>query len=692
MILPVRLVANLDHLLSSRHTNKIIYIFIICSFIFSQQAYSQRDILKGGMDRFKQLGSAGQGSSGGDSLKRRDRNEDSITVGFRYLDSTRFNTLDSSINDFTQRFPIPATNIFLGNTGTASRSILFSPFLKPGWDPGFHAFDIYKWKLEDVKFFRTTRPYSELAYQLASKSEQIIELTHSQNVKPNWNFLLKYRLINAPGSFQNQKTNHNNYLITSLFQTVNKRYSNYFVLTGNRLQSAESGGIDDAVDYLNDPDFKDRFTIPAKIGGEPDPSRNFFNTDVGTGNRYYDFTILLRQQYDFGKKDSLVTDSTVIPLFFPRLRFEHTFQFGTYRYEFKDYVGDSTYYMDNYDLILDSPIDTVFVKDQWKEFVNDFSIYQFPDAKNLQQFIRVGAAIQNLLLLHPSKRNYYNVYGHAEYRNKTRNQKWDILASGKLYFAGMNFGDYSAYVSLQRATGKKVQGYVQIGFENVNRTPSFLFNPRSDFYRVTDAKNFKNENTTHLFASLYMPTLRLRLSGDYYLLTNYSYIRNFNEAEQFSSLFNVLRVSAHKTFRLGKRFYWHADAWIQQKVGNAPINLPPLFTRHRLGYEGSFGFKNLNIAIGLEGRYHTPYTADGYSPVSGQFFFQDSIGINNRPDIAAYLHFRIRSFKAYVRVENLNTAEFNDGGLEFTRNNHAAPGYPYPGLVFRLGVYWSFVN
>ena len=428
--------------------------------------------------------------------------------------------------------------------------------MKPGWDPGFHTFDIYRWTLEKARFLSTTRPYSELAYQLASKSEQIIELMHTQNIKPNWNFLLQYRLINAPGFFNNQKTNHNNYLVTNTYETVNRRYRNYFVLLGNRIQTGENGGIKNTEDYLNDPDFKDRFLIPTNLGGDPNFSRNFFSSNVGTGNRYYDFTILFRQQFDLGRKDSLVTDSTVIPLFYPRFRFEHSFTFGKYRYEFRDFLGDSIFYKNNYDLTLRGPIDTVFIKDQWTEFVNDFSIYQFPDAKNLQQFFKVGAAVQNLQLLLPTRRGYYNIYGHAEYRNKTRNQKWDILASGKLYLAGFNFGDYSAYVSLQRATGKKVAGYVQIGFENVNRTPSFIFNSRSDFYRVTQASNFKNENSTHLFASLFQPSLRLRLSGDYYLLTNYTYIRDFHVAEQFNSLFNVVRIAVRRPSNSGSDSFY----------------------------------------------------------------------------------------------------------------------------------------
>jgi hypothetical protein len=154
----------------------------------------------------------------------------------------------------------------------------------------------------------------------------------------------------------------------------------------------------------------------------------------------------------------------------------------------------------------------------------------------------------------------------------------------------------------------------------------------------------------------------------------------------------VLRVDVQKTFRLGKSWYWHADVYVQRKIGNAPVNLPLIFTRNRLGYEGNLGFKNLDIAFGMEARYHTPSDADGYSPVLGQFSYQDSVRINNpMPDIAGYVHFRIKSFKLYFRAENLNSAQVNDG-FGFTRNNFAAPGYAYPGLQLRWGIYWSFVN
>jgi hypothetical protein len=682
---------------------KFTYLLLTGLFLFSLVAFGQGDPIRRGLDRANQLGGQVrqmQGNQGGDSLQRRDRFADSITIRFRYLDSTRNYLLDSSINDFTVRYPIPATHIYLGNSGQATRSILFAPRFASGWDHGFHALDVYKWKLERIRFFNTTRPYSELNYMLASRSEQMIEVLHTQNIKPNWNFMFNYRMINSPGFFKNQKTSHNNYAITSWYKSVNQRYNLYFAMVANKMQASEGGGIRDDKDYLNNPIYKDRYNIDTKIGGDNPLGRDFFNTRIGTGNKHSEFSLLLRQQYDIGRKDSIVTDSSVIPLFYPRLRFEHTLTYNTYKFVFADnkfvsrtgeYVPDSAYYKDNYGM--DVPAnDTVYFRDTWKEMINDFSIYQFPDAKNLQQFIRLGAAIQNLTGGFTAlKKSFYNVFGHAEYRNKTRNLKWDIEANGKLYFTGLNAGDYQAYASLQRFISKKI-GYLQLGFENVNRTPSFIYDSRSSFYLLPSNVDFKKENSTHFFASLHQPAARLKLTGHYYLMTNYTYIRHYHLLEQQDGLFNVLQIALQKTIPLGRRWVWHTDIYFQQVVGNAPVNLPQIYTRNRIGYEGTLGFKNLNIAFGGEIRYHTPYKADGYSPVLGQFYYQDSITVRNKlPDIAAYLHFRIRSFKIFIRAENLNTAG-NLDGFGFVRNNLAAPGYPYPGLVIRFGIFWNFVN
>ena len=641
----------------------------------------------------RNLGGAGKGGKT-DSLKHRSQTEDSITTYIRYIDSSRNYKLDSSVSDFTKLFPIPADYITLGNDGSAAKSLLFSPTMKAGWDPGFHAYDIYKLKMENVRLFNTTRPYTQLNYLLGGRAEQIIEVLHTQNIRPNWNASFNYKVISSPGFFKNQKASHNNYLFTSWYQSKAKRYNNYFVVLANVLKGSENGGFRSSAD-LEDPIYKDRFLISTLLGGDQPYSANSFKSDVITGNQYNELSFLLRQQYDLGKKDSLVTDSTVIPLFYPRVRFEHTFSYNTYKYEFHDYysaginIPDSNYYQNFYNHYTGTE-DSVRFRDTWREIFNDFSIYQFPDAKNLQQFIKIGASMQNLSgKFSTGTRSLYNFIAHAEYRNRTRDRKWDIEANGKLYLAGFNAGDYQAHISLQRLIGKKL-GYLQVGFENVNRSPSFIYNTSSSFYLDTAGKSFNKENTLRFFASYYNPVLKLTLTGDYYLVSNYMYVTGYYKLQQESSIFNFLQVALHKTFKIGKHWYWYTDIYAQQKAGDVDINVPVVFTRNRLALEGVF-YKNLNIATGVEVRYNTAYKADSYSPVLGQFMYQDSVTIKNRPDIRLFLNFRIRSFKLFISASNLNAVNFSNG-FTFTNNNIPAPGYAYPGLHLRFGIFWNFVN
>lgn len=565
--------------------------------------------------------------------------------------------------------------------------------MKTGWDPGFHAYDIYKLKIENVRFFNTTRPYTELNYLLGTRAEQIIEVLHTQNITPGWNASFNYKVISSPGFFKNQKSNHNNYLFTSWYQSKAKRYNNYFIFLANSLKGSENGGFR-TPSQLTDPDYKDRFQLDTWLGGDQPYSANSFKTSISTGNQYNELTFLMRQQYDLGRKDSLVTDSTVIPLFYPRVRFEHTFSYNTYKYEFHDYLTgginrpDSNYYLSFYNYNIHAE-DSFRLRDTWKEIFNDFSIYQFPDANNLQQFIKLGASMQNLNgRFSKGSTSIYNLIAHAEYRNRTRDRKWDIVANGKLYLAGFNAGDYQAHISLQRLIGKKL-GYLQLGFENVNRSPSFIYNTSSSFYLDT-IKNFNKENSLRFFASYNNPALKLMLTGNYYLVSNFMYLSGYYKLQQESTIFNLLQLALHKSFKIGRHWYWYTDIYAQQKAGDVDLNVPLVFTRNRLAFEGVF-FKNLNIATGVEVRYNTPYKVDAYSPVLGRFMYQDSITIKNRPDIRLYLNFRIRSFKLFFSAANLNTISFSNG-FSFTENNIPAPNYAYPGLHLRFGIYWNFVN
>ena len=628
-------------------------------------------------------------NTGNDSLQRRDRNADSITIFYKYFDSSRLRTLDSSINDFTTRFPLPYYYHTLGNYSTASQSYFFNPIMKPGFDAGFHQYDIYSYTVEGTRLFQTTRPYTELSYVLGSKAEQLLSVTHTQNRNSNLNFSVEYRFNNAPGNLKNQNASQNNFRFVTHYQTLNKKYENFFVFISNKSASSENGGLQD-VTKLDSLALNDPYELETRLGKAGTAGRNPFNTAVNTGNIYKNTTFLYRHHFDLGSRDSLVTDSVTYQLFYPRFRIEHTFRYTTSNYTFFDNFVDSARYKKYFNYTTRDNLPISF-KDAWSDLYNEFSLISFPDKNNLAQFLKAGIALQNLKGTFDDSvatMSLYNLSVLGEYRNRTRNQVWDIEATGQLYVNGFHSGDYAAYISMKRMLGKKL-GYLNIGFQNVNRAPSFILNPISRF-PVANRSAYGKENVIRFFALYENPRNGWKLGGEYFAVNNYMYFDSFFSAKQYATLFNVLHLTAEKKFRLSKYWNWYTEIHLQQTTGQPPVNIPFILTRNRIAFEGNFA-TNLFLSTGLEVRYTTAYKADDYSPFIGQYFVQNTNTISNRPDITAFMHFRIKSFKGFLRLENLNTLNVKSG-FSFNKPNFMTTHNPGTGLWTRFGLWWNFVN
>lgn len=629
---------------------------------------------------------------GGDtSFKHRDDAADSISISYRYFDKNKTNFLDSNINDFYTRFSLPYYYNHLGNLATAARSMLFNPILKAGFNAGFHQFDIYNYSIENTKLYQTTKPFTELVYLLGSNAEQTINVTHTQNKKDNLNFSLEYRFINSPGVLKNQNASVNNTRFTLQYQSPKKRYHFTTILIANKNAASENGGT---VNYklLDSLSLNNPFELATRLGISSLIQRNLFNTAVYTGNTYTHSQFFVRQQYDLGQKDSIVTDTTVVKLFYPKLRLQHQISLQKNSYLFSDVYADSTKYATffNYNLKgnKSGTYDTISFKDSWSNIENELSIISFPDKKNAAQFIKASATIQNLVgtFNDSIKNKYYNIFIGGAYSNRTKNKVWDIEAIAQFYVNGLNAGDYNTYISLQKLLSKKV-GTLQIGFQNTNKSPALIFSSTSSF-KITNRANYAKENITKIWANYFNKQLDILVSGEYYLISNYLYFDSAFKASQDATIFNVLHIGAEKKFKLRKNLYLYSEVHLQQTTANAPVNIPQFLTRQRIAFEGNF-FSNLYLSSGLEIRYHSNYKASGYAPINGQFFYQNGYTTNNRPDVNLFFNFRIKTFKAYIRAENLNTLFSPDGYKSF---NYNIEQYPTQGVWIRFGVWWNFVN
>ncbi len=661
-----------------------------CNNVFAQRTLQGDGGIVGGNINFN---SKGQPSSRNTdtSFQHRDPFADSITIFYKYFDKSKIEFLDSSINDFYSRFPLPYFYNHTGNIGTAAKSLLFNVNNQIGFNAGFHQFDIYNYTLDNTKLFQTTKPYTELAYLLGNNAEQLINIVHTQNKKQNLNYSLEYRFINSPGVFKNQNANVNNVRLTLNYQSQNKRYHLTTVYFSNKNASSENGGT---VDYkqLDSLALSNPFELAVRLGPGNVIRRSLFSTSIYTGNIYKSNQLTIRQQYDLGQKDSIVTDTTVVKLFYPKYRLQHLLTIKTSSYWFNDFYADSSNYKKyfNYEIKPNTSgyYDTISFKDAYTHLENEFSLISFPDKKNASQFLKATATIQNIFgkFNDSIKNNYYNILIGAEYRNRTKNTIWDIEANAQLYLNGLNAGDYNAYLSLQKILSKTA-GTLEIGFQNVNKSPAFIYNTQSSFL-IKNRSSYNKENTTKLWLNYQNRKLNFSLVAEYFLMSNFLYFDSIFSAKQEATLFNVLHIGFEKKIKLSTHWNWYSELHLQQTTANAPVNIPQILTRQRLAFEGNF-YTNLFLSMGLELRYHSNYKPSGYSPFNGQFFFQDSYSVNNKPDINLFFNFRIKSFKAFVRAENLNTLIPPSG---YKKYNYSMEQYPMQTVWMRLGIWWNFVN
>jgi hypothetical protein len=641
------------------------------------------------------MGGRGGFSGGGvgaskskDSLQLRDKNADSITIFYRLYNSNEIQKLDTTINDFFKHYPLPYTYYNLGNLGSAGKSYFAQPVSNAGFDAGFHAYDAYNYTLEQTPFYQTTRPYTELGYLLGGKGEQLVEVKHTQNKKQQLNFSFDYRFTNSPGNVKNQSTNFNNMRITAHFQSKRKRYESFLVMITNTAASSENGGLIKG-SLLDSLSLNNPYELDTRLGASGLTFRNPFNTNITTGSTYSDNTFLLKQTYDLGQKDSIVKDTVTTYMFYPRLRFQNEIKLRTSQYLFKDESPDSLRYNNYFNY--SRPIGTeVSFQDNWKVLTDEFSLISYPQKNNSNQFLQLGAGYNSFTASFANRAGWsnYNLYGFGMYKNKTRNQLWDMLASGKLFLSGYHAGDYEAKVYLSRILNSK-GNYMKLAFENYNRTPSANLLGITQF-PIVGLSGIKKENTIDFMGVIGNFKSDWFMQVNYQLINNYNYFSSGYQAASYSSVINYIRIQTENKVKLSKHWNWY-NQWNVQLVDQAsPIRVPLILTRQRIAFEGNF-YKNLNLSTGLELIYHTEYKADMYMPLTGQFYNQNDFTLRNRPTANAFLHFMIKRFKAYIRLENLNTLipSSEKWGPSY---NFSAQNYPTNDLWFRVGIWWNFIN
>jgi hypothetical protein len=608
-----------------------------------------------------------------------DWKDEQARIYFNRLHSAVAQYPDTTVSRFHRFEPVqPWWYKDLGIYGTALRNQFFNPVTAPGLSLGYHIFDPYKYTLDSLAFYNTTRPYSAFSFMLGSKSEQHVSILHTQNISPGWNFAGAIRYITSEGFFRQLKPSALSGSFSTNYQSDNQRY---YVAAGfvyNRFKQNESGGIV-ADSLLKNPIFSDRQLIDVRLPATA-------NRAAAVQNMLRDWDFYLQNNYSFGRTDTIYNeDSTAVQYpFTPRFRLKHQLRLHSERHYYLDRMADSTRYLFAGNLLI-SPRDSLFGYQNWFYADNKFSLNGFIGKRS--ELVAIEAGLGNRIdrfnsTTHQSNSNSVvsnYVFGEIKKEAFAAGQ-WSYNAMAQFFFTGEAVGNFQLKGSVLKDLGK--WGMLSAGFQQSLANAPYAWNQFATNY-FERTYDFNKTSATQVWGQVAIEKLRLQIGISNHILANYLYYDETLTPRQQSEAFSVLQLFGRKEFRVGAFSLDNEIAW-QQPTANAPVNLPALLLRHKLGVETFMFNKALLIATGLELRYHTAYYLDGYTPYFNQFYYQRSTKYSNSPECNAYFNFKIRNFRAFVLAGQLQRL--------VSENVMNAPGYPAQDLMFRFGFNWILIN
>lgn len=602
---------------------------------------------------------------------------------FRQLYSQKTYTPDTTLHTFHRRPFSQPWNRDLGNSGSPSRSMVFTPLNIAGPTLGYHVFDAYRYNVDSLYYYNTNRPYSVFSYQLGSKLEQMVNISHTQNISPNWNVAVEYHKIYSSGYYKIQRVNDDNAFLSTHYQSKNQHYELFGGFVYNKEQQDENGGIV-ADSFLSLSGYGNKQTIPVNFENDFYSIRRSAVT-----NMMRDYSFLISHSYKFGVIDTTYNQdsSQYYTKLHPRFSIGHRMQLTSEKYQYKDLRPDSVRYTPLFTDHVFAATDSVFTQQTWTKFDNTLTLNGFlgkhenPLVFSLGAGARIDKFATDYVTGTTSNSIFSNYLTGSLKKEALQPGQWEYEANAQFYLTGDAAGNFNLQAAVGKDLGKN-WGAVTIGFQQQLANAPYNYTIHQTQYD-TILKSFDKESITQFYAKLESPKLRFSAGVRNYLIGNYIYLNQNLRPDQYGSAFNLTEVYLRKAFRFGK-FLLDNEFVYQQVTGDAPVHVPAFMGRNQFALE-SYVFKNaLKVSTGIEVRYHTAYYADGYSPFFNRFYSQNTYQVSNKPEGSVFFNFKIKKFRAYLMIDQLQQL--------FWDNIIITQGYVAQDVMVRFGFSWTLIN
>ncbi|MCB0532349.1 MAG: hypothetical protein H6574_01805 [Lewinellaceae bacterium] len=555
-----------------------------------------------------------------------------------------------------------------GNIGAPGRPLLFQSEERRGFDAGFHGFDLYQLRPSELQFFQNPRSFTDLYFsQGRIQNDNLLRARFSRTFSGGLNFSLQYRTFNHAGQYRYQAVKHTS-LAFGVWYPVNPRYEFFLVYARNTDKQQENGGVVPGTTFGSG-----QFSGP--INAEIQLA------DQQALTRHANWSLHWTHHLKFtGIRDSSAGKRV--------LRASHTAELSRQTYKFSDpgsnpgrNIGSDSLYFDTFF------VDKRGIRNFLEYYLldNRFTLNTFKSKRPGKPSDELALGLRHKLFTLKQEPLQDSVISNLFLTSDIvfkPSDRFSVDAHGALGVLS-NFGEYQVQGNLLLGLG--IAGEFRASLLSQRYPAPWQFQRLYISKRLLWSNDFSKPVETTLSASYALPKIGFEVQGKTHLVNNYLYYDQNGIAAQTGSPLQVAQLILQENLRLW-RFRFNNTVALQRANRDDVLRLPSWFTKNSVFYSGPLFKKRMQIELGVDFRLNGAFMADSYHPLTAQFYLQDSVEAKPYPWLDAFVSFKVKSFRFFVRYENLAT--FWDGQTAF----YQTANYPQPFGSFRFGVAWRFLD
>ena len=562
-----------------------------------------------------------------------------------------------------------------------------------GDSPEFYSwYEPWSQSARNMRMYNTKTPYTELAYWGTlmagdAKESDNLHIFTTNNILPAWNYSILYERWGGGGMLNNETVKNKTLALGTNF--LGERYLMHAGFISNNIIQNENGGLVDVADVRDTTiDAREMKVALGKASSEIKKKTFFLN-------QQYRIPFTFINTWRARRDSTFVPDTTedITTAFIG-----HSTEWSRYGRHYTDNINAS-------DAVGRSLYNNVFNYNPTAsddslgltELDNKIFLRLQPwsaEAAVAKLDVGIGDKIQTYADSSATGNRFRgnSVYAYAGANGRLfRNMTWN--ARGQLYFAGYHAGDfniranadYRFYPFRKARTSPVAFGAT---FSTSLRDPDYYQqNVYSNHYKWNN--DFGKTSITKIGGNIDIPYWKLSASLNYGLLANNIYYDTLSIARQNTSAMSVLSASLRKDIVIAN--FLHLDNQVLFQVSSNEDVLP----LPRLALNGKYFIqfivqrdalrqKVLEMQIGANLLYNTPWYSPAWNPALGVFHNQNQVRYENGPIIDLFVNAQWKRACIFIKIENAAMRWFDSADY------FSAHHYINTQRVIKFGLFWPF--